>query len=228
MTTLILASASPARQKILRSAGISPQIMVSDVDEDAILAALPYPPQQQPADAVLALARAKAESVATTLGSARAVAPAGKRVLVIGCDSMLEFNGEILGKPHTPDVARARWHAMRGNHGVLHTGHWVVELDPHGEPGPPQQGHTSVPMEGHGESGTTTVHFSTITDEDIDAYVATGEPLHVAGAFTIDGIGGAFVERIEGDHNLVVGLSLPMMRRIVDRFNISWPSLWSV
>lgn len=202
---LVLASASPARLATLRSAGIEPTVVVSDVDEDAVLAsATERAPHGAltPADAVLTLARAKAEAVA-------GLASGG---LVLGCDSMLAFDGRILGKPADAAEATERWRAMRGRTGVLYTGHWLIDAT----------GAAAV-----GRTASTVVHFADLTDAEIDAYVATGEPLHVAGAFTIDGLGGPFVERIEGDHHNVVGLSLPLLRRLLAEAGVTIPALWN-
>ncbi len=200
MTTLVLASASPARLKTLRQAGIEPLVRVSDVDEDATLVAARAEASARgvtlsPADAVLALARAKAEAV-----TASAPIP---DALVLGCDSMLELDGQILGKPETPQVAISRWQAMRGRSGVLHTGHWLVDTRQDLRPA------------STGATDSTVVHFADLTDAEIEAYVATGEPLKVAGAFTVDGLGGPYVTGIEGDYHNVVGLSLPLLRRLL-------------
>jgi septum formation protein len=130
---------------------------------------------------------------------------------VLGCDSVLELDGEALGKPDTPDEAVRRWHAMRGRSGVLHTGHCLRD--------------TTTGREVHG-TGSTTVHFAEATDDEIAAYVGSGEPLQVAGAFTIDGLGGPFVSRIEGDHHNVVGLSLPLLRDLVRELGHAWTDLW--
>ncbi len=203
MTTLVLASASPARLSTLRAAGIEPTVAVSAVDEPAVLAAAGT---VTPAEAVLLLARAKA----------RDVAPAHPGALVLGCDSLLELDGEVLGKPADAEEATARWRAMRGRAGLLHTGHWLVDARPD---------HPAAGAESGGTS-TTVVHFADVTDAEIAAYVATGEPLHVAGAFTIDGLGGPFVERIEGDHHGVVGLSLPLLRRLLATRAVPIPTLW--
>jgi septum formation protein len=179
---LVLASASPARLATLQAAGVEPEVIVSGVDEDALTA-------DSPTELVQLLASAKARAVERTLdGSA----------LVLGCDSLLELDGEPLGKPAGPQEAIDRWKRMRGRRGVLHTGHCLI--GPHG---------TAE------RTASTVVHFAEVTDAEIEDYVATGEPLHVAGAFTIDGLGGWFIDRIEGDHHNVVGLSLPVLRRLL-------------
>lgn len=210
---LVLASASPARLLTLRHAGIEPRVLVSAVDETAILTAagdLPAP------ELVTRLAQAKACDVAARLtATAEASDPVGDGVVVVGCDSMLEFDGQVVGKPGDADTARARWRAMRGKHGVLHTGHWLIAA-----PGTSQQ------REAHGASSTV-VHFADLSDAEIDAYVATGEPLQVAGGFTIDGLGGPFIAGVEGDHHGVVGISLPLLRELLARVGISITQLWS-
>ena len=206
MTSLLtLASASPARLATLRSAGIEPNVVVSGVDEDEVLAAARRTSRValSPANAVLILARAKAEDVASRATDG----------LVLGCDSMLEFDGEIMGKPIDAATAAARWREMRGRSGALHTGHWLVDSRPGSE------GST-------GATASTIVHFADLSDAEVDAYVATGEPLHVAGAFTVDGLGGSFVESIEGDHHNVVGLSLPLVRRLLGERGVSVMQLW--
>jgi len=200
---LVLASASPARLTTLRAAGIEPAVQVSDVDEDAVLDALPE--GTPPADQVLQLARAKALDVA-----GRATGD-----LVLGCDSMLELAGQVHGKPADAAEAAQRWRRMRGRSGVLHTGHWLIDQRTTGTGG--QTGATS----------STTVHFADLSDAEIDAYVATGEPLVVAGAFTIDGRGGPFVSGIEGDHHGVVGLSLPLLRTLLGELGVTVPDLWA-
>jgi len=226
---LLLASASPARLTTLRAAGVEPRVLVSGVDEPAVLDAARAAGPLAPADAVLVLAQAKARDV---VGRVRAGhgGDSGAPDLVLGCDSMLELDGEVLGKPGSPDDARARWRAMRGRTGVLHTGHWLVDLRDDGDrardlavPGPASE---DRPHE-LGETSSTAVTFANVTDAEIDAYVATGEPLHVAGAFTIDGLGGAFVERVEGDHHGVVGLSLPTLRRLLLARDVAWTDLWT-
>ncbi|GAB2747186.1 septum formation inhibitor Maf [Terrabacter sp. 28] len=198
---LVLASASPARLSTLRAAGIDPTVVVSDVDEDLAVAEATerYGPLE-PADIALLLARAKAEDVASGLDD---------EAVVVGCDSVLELDGEVHGKPADAAEAVSRWHRMRGRSGVLHTGHWLVD-----DRGP---GGATL-----GATASTTVHFAKLSDDEIDAYVATGEPLTVAGAFTIDGLGGAFVTAVEGDHHNVVGLSLPLLRELLGDAGIGW------
>lgn len=203
-TRLVLASQSPARLAVLRGAGIEPEVVVSGVDEDAIVA-------DSCADLALVLARLKAEAVAA------GVDEVDEPTVVVGCDSVLDLDGQPLGKPHDPVTARERWLQQRGRSAVLHSGHWVIRLDQPRSPGPRSVGAT----------GSTVVHFADPSDAEIDAYVATGEPLEVAGAFTIDGFGGAFVERIEGDHHNVLGLSLPLLRHLLGQLGIEWPSLWN-
>lgn len=193
----VLASASPARLATLRAAGVEPDVLASGVDEDGVEAATP-------AGFALELAHRKATAVAEKLN--------GERALVLGCDSILELDGEILGKPGTPETARRRWLAMRGRTGTLHTGHYLIDLE---------HGRTAE------ATASTVVHFADITDAEIDAYVSTGEPLAVAGAFTVDGLGGPFVERIEGDYHNVVGLSLPLLRHLLADLGVFWPDLWS-
>ncbi len=213
MTRLLLASASPARRATLRAAGVEPVVAVSDVDEhDVLTDAVAAAGALTPAEAVLVLARAKAEDVAAKL----ALHPRTRDVVVLGCDSMLEFGGEVLGKPADAAQAAARWRAMRGSHGVLHTGHWLVDARP--------DDGTGLAV---GETASTTVWFADLSDEEIDAYVATEEPLRVAGAFTIDGLGGPFIERIEGDHHNVVGLSLPLLRHLLALVGVGIVDLWA-
>ena len=194
---LVLASASPARRALLKAAGIDADVLVSGVDESAVEADDAY-------TLSLALARMKARTVAAQM-------QAELGVLILGCDSVLAFDGEILGKPADADEATKRWQAMRGRSGVLHTGHHLTDL---------VGGHQAE------EVGTTVVHFADVTDDEIDAYVASGEPLNVAGGFTIDGRGGAFVERIEGDPGNVIGLSLPLLRRLLGELGVPITELW--
>ena len=202
---LVLASASPARRATLRTVGIEPTIIVSDVDEDATLAeATDRHGDLEPAEIALLLARAKCEAVAADLTTS---------AVVLGCDSVLELDGEVHGKPRDAAEAVERWRRMRGRAGTLHTGHWLRDERSADEGG------TSATL---GATASTTVHFARLSDAEVDAYVATGEPLRVAGAFTVDGLGGAFVESIEGDHHNVVGLSLPLLRELLAEVGVGW------
>ncbi|MDR1441975.1 MAG: Maf family nucleotide pyrophosphatase [Bifidobacteriaceae bacterium] len=204
---LILASASPARLATLRAAGIDPTVLATGIDEEAVLAdAKAASPGLGPAGQVLALARAKAEAAAPS---------APPKALVLGCDSMLELDGEVLGKPTGPPDAARRIRQQSGRRATLHTGHWLA--------GPAQ---AASQRRGEGQVSSTIVRFGQITDAEIAAYVATGEPLAVAGAFTIDGLGGPFIEGVEGDHHGVVGLSLPVLRQLLGRFGLSVCDLW--
>ncbi len=213
MTTLVLGSASTARLRTLQRAGVTPSVLVSNVDEDAVLAAAQVTYGSLAPDEVpLVLARAKAEAVATMLDDGLDDAPDDP--IVLGCDSVLELDGEVHGKPADAESATERWQRMRGRSGVLHTGHWVIDLREDGS------GATL------GGVASTTVHFADVSDAEIEAYVATGEPLTVAGAFTTDGLGGAFVRGIEGDHHNVVGVSLPMLRTLLADCGVPWTSLW--
>jgi septum formation protein len=198
VTQLVLASASPARLQTLRNAGIDPVVIVSGVDESR-LDGLP------PAELALQLAELKCAAVA-----ARDEVPAG--ALVLGCDSVLDLDGEALGKPGDADEAVRRWHAMRGRTGILRTGHCLRDT---------ATGRVAA------ATASTTVRFADVTDEEVAAYVATGEPLEVAGAFTVDGLGGAFVTGIEGDHHNVVGVSLPLVRELAAELGHAWTELWT-
>lgn len=211
MTRLVLASTSPARLRLLRDGGIEPTTIAPGVDEDAVVERLTAMGAiGNTADMVLALARAKAEAVLDH--------PEARGAVLIGCDSSLEFDGEALGKPHEPEVARQRWLAMRGRSGTLYSGHWVID---NREPEPGKLAPAA------GTASASIVHFADLTEAEIDAYVATGEPLKVAGAFTIDGLGGAFLRGIEGDSHTVVGLSLPTLRTLVRDLGIEYTSLWN-
>jgi septum formation protein len=257
----VLASASPARLRLLTAAGIDADVVLSGVDESVV-------EEPAPDKLSLILARLKATAVADRLSAgaatdqltvdagvgqrtvitaadqrtadaaadqhtattaadqrtgdavadqvmARAAAERRRgrerRTLVLGCDSVLAFEGKALGKPADPDEATQRWRRMRGRHGVLYTGHCLVDLA------------TDRLVE---DVAGTTVHFANASDEEIAAYVATGEPLRVAGAFTIDGIGGPFIERIEGDPGTVIGLSLPLLRHLLARLDLPISALW--
>jgi septum formation protein len=196
---LILASASPARLATLRAAGLDPEVHVSGVDEHV-------PPGVATAELCARLATAKAYAVAGRLD--------GSEAWVIGCDSLLDLDGEVHGKPGTAAVAVQRWRRMRGRSGALHTGHCVV----HTSAGGTAAGLTRV--------AATVVHFADVSDAEIEAYAATGEPVDVAGAFTLDGLGGAFVTRVEGDPHNVVGVSLPLLRDMFAEMGLAWLSVW--
>lgn len=207
MTRLVLASSSPARLALLRSAGIEPEIVLPDADEPALAAkARQENPDLSAEYLVGLLAKAKAESVLQDTSTHGA--------LILGGDSALEFQGEILGKPHEPEVAIQRWGKLSGNSGVLHSGHYLID---NRDPANPV-GSLAV--------SSTKVFFSNISEQEILDYVATGEPLKVAGAFTIDGLGGAFIDRIEGDSHTVVGLSLKVLRELAAGFGVHYPSFW--
>lgn len=200
---LVLASASPARLGVLRAAGLDPLVEVSEVDEDALLEELS---ESTPHRRVTALAEAKAGWVAGRSSGADSV--------VIGCDSMLLVGGELVGKPGTPEVARRRWSAMAGRTGELITGHAVLVV---------RDGTVETSVSAH---ASTRVHFAEPTEAEISAYIDSGEPLAVAGGFTLDGLGGWFVDRIEGDPSNVIGISLPLTRRLLTEVGVALPDLW--
>ncbi|MEU3404782.1 nucleoside triphosphate pyrophosphatase [Streptomyces sp. NPDC006670] len=195
--TLVLASASPARLNLLRQAGLAPHVIVSGFDEDTL-------DHDEPAELALALAEAKAGVVAEL--------PEAAGALVIGCDSVLELDGEALGKPADAAEATARWKSMRGRAGVLRTGHCVIDT-----------------ATGRQVSATasTTVRFGEPTDAEVAAYVESGEPLHVAGAFTLDGLSSAFIDGIDGDPGNVIGLSMPLLRSLLGELGVSITDLWA-
>jgi septum formation protein len=201
---LVLASASPARLATLRSAGVEPHVVVSTVDEDDVVSRYGVTGAE---DVALVLARAKAEDVASH-------DDLPDDALVLGCDSVLALDGQVHGKPASAEEAVARWRRMRGGSGVLHTGHWLVDRRDDGTGGT------------IGAVSSTVVEFADLSDDEIDAYVATGEPLRVAGGFTVDGLGGPYVRGIEGDHHGVVGLSLPLLRDLVRELGVVWHGLW--
>lgn len=208
---LYLASTSPARLATLRAVGIDPVPVPSHVDEDAVAASAG---PQDPEAYVTLLARAKAEAVAERL--ADDPGPSGLDGLVLGGDSAFVLDGTVYGKPHLPEVARERWRTQRGRTGILYSGHWLIDA--------------RGGLLGRALGGATaaTVQFaSDITDEEIDAYIATGEPLKVAGAFTIDSKGAGFIERVEGDPHTVVGLSVPYLRTLVRSLGVEWTALWN-
>lgn len=218
MTRLILASQSPARTKLLSNAGIAHDVLVSDVDEDAVQARYGV---TDPHDTALLLARAKAEAVASL--------PEADGALVIGCDSVFEFEGEAHGKPYTADVARERMLRMSGSMGVLHTGHWLVDC---------RDTDTKSSDDDDDDAGTGTgatlgavssaeVHFMEMSEDEIDTYIATGEPLQCAGSFTIDGYGGAFIRKVDGDPHTVVGLSISTLRSLLGQAKVNVTELWT-
>ncbi len=197
MRRLVLASQSPARLNLLRQAGLAPEVIVSGFDEDTVTA-------PTPAELALALARAKASVVAAR--------PEAAGALVIGCDSVLDLDGQALGKPADAEEATARWKAMRGRAGTLQTGHCVWDTA--------SGRHVAA-------TASTVVHFGEPSDAEIAAYVASGEPLYVAGAFTLDGRSAPFVEGIEGDHGNVIGISLPLVRRLLAELGVGITELWA-
>lgn len=216
---LYLASASPARKMLLEQAGTRPIIIPSAVDEDRALEAFARSrgkpvDELTPAEVVLELARCKALDVADNgIDPETGGAIDG---LVLGGDSMFEFDGTVYGKPHEPHVARERWREQRGRTGTLWSGQWLVDR------------RAGASGDGAGAVTSANVTFvDDLTDDELDAYIATGEPLKVAGAFTIDSLAGAFIERIDGDPSTVIGMSLPTVRRLARDIGVSWHNLWS-
>jgi septum formation protein len=205
---LYLASTSPARLATLRAVGVEPILLAPGVDEEAAVAAAG---ELTPRETVALLARLKAEAVV-----GRGVDGEGIDGFILGGDSAFEFDGVVYGKPHEPTVARERWLLQRGREGQLHSGHWLID----------HRG--GVARGAAGDVSTSTVRFADdITDDEIDAYVATGEPLEVAGAFTIDSLGAPFIAEVRGDPHAVVGLSVATLRTLLLGFGVNWPSLWN-
>ncbi len=196
---------------LMRQVGIEPRLEAPDVDEEAVIAKLERAESRvlPPAEHVLVLAQHKARDVAHRL------AAEGFEGIVIGGDSMFELGGEIFGKPLTPENATARWRSMRGKTGVLHSGHSVIAVE------------NGVLNERNAVAEARVSFAHDITDEEIATYVATGEPLQVAGAFTVDSLGGAFIDRVDGDPSTVVGMSLSTVRRLIVSLGFSWTSLWN-
>jgi septum formation protein len=190
----VLASASPARRRLLQTVGIDPIVRVSDFDESQIQLS-------DPAELVQVLAQKKAETVVPQFESA----------LIMGCDSVLAVNGEIHGKPASPEDAIARWQIMQGHFGDLYTGHTLIDT---------AQTRSLVKCQ------VTRVYFGQMSDRAIEAYVATGEPLKCAGAFALEGFGSLFVEKIEGCHSNVIGLSLPLLRRMLAEIGYEVTDFW--
>ncbi|SER55931.1 septum formation protein [Mycobacterium sp. 88mf] len=207
MTRVVLGSASTGRLGVLRQAGLDPLVVVSGVDEDAVIASLADAPPEQ---VVSALAAAKADEVFTHLPAA----VAGDCV-VIGCDSMLFLDGQLCGKPGDVDTARRQWQSMSGRTAQLYSGHAVLVV---------RDGAVAHRV---ADTGITAVHFGSPTDTDLEAYLESGEPLGVAGGFTLDGLGGWFIEGIDGDPSNVIGLSLPLLRRMLATAGLSIADLWA-
>ena len=208
MTRVVLASASPGRRKVLRQAGIDPLVIVSGVDEDAVVARLD--PDATPGAVTTALAAAKADAVAHVLDPDVAA-----DCVVIGCDSMLYRDGELRGKPSSAAAARTGWQEMGGTSGTLYTGHCVIRL----------QDNTITYRAA--DATATTVNFGVPSPADLDAYVASGEPTAVAGGFTLDGLGGWFIDGVDGDPSAVIGIGLPLTRRLLEHVGLSIAELWN-
>ena len=217
---LYLASTSPARLATLLAVGIDPIAIAPGVDEEAAVdaAAAAHPEGRLPAaEMVQLLARLKAEAVLSpVLLESAGLKPSRLDGFILGGDSAFELDGTVFGKPHEPEIARERWLRQRGRSGVLHSGHWLID-------------HRGGAMRAAaGRASRATVHFANdIEDAEIDAYIATGEPLSVAGAFTIDSKGAGFIDRIEGDPHSVVGLSVPLLRKLVHELGGRYTDLWN-
>lgn len=226
MITFVLASASPSRLRILEQAGVDPLVRPSRVDEDALQAGLPGGTPH--VRVVEELARAKAADVLEREGetlAAEARAAGADTLVVVGCDSMLLVDGQLEGKPHTYEKAMERWRRLRGRHGVLLTGHAMLVADL-ADVGVAGGGDDVVVRYSGADTSDTTVHFGAPSDADLDVYLRTGEPLECAGAFTIESLGGWFIDRIEGDPSSVIGLSLPLLRRLLKDAGLHAHSLW--
>lgn len=206
---LILASASPARLATLRNAGINPIVRVSNVDEEAIELSMAA---ATPSEIAQALAQAKCEKVTQELANNNELTP---NTIVIGCDSVFELNGKPYGKPENASQAKSRWQKMMNTTGILHTGHYVTFTNQLGD-------RTTAEA-----TASTQVHLGELTDAEMDAYVDSGEPFAVAGGFTLDGLGGAFVQGVTGDPSNVVGISLPTVRKLLTELGITWTDLWN-
>jgi septum formation protein len=208
LTRVVLGSASTGRRKVLRQAGIDPLVIVSGIDEDRLISGLG--PQAPPGDVVCAVARAKAEQVAGELDATIAA-----DCVVIGCDSMLYLDGQLCGKPESIAAARQLWQSMAGRSGQLYTGHCVIRLLDN------EIAHSEA------QTSITTVHFGTPSPADLEAYLADGESLRVAGGFTLDGLGGWFIDGVDGDPSNVIGVSLPLLRSLLHRIGVSLAALWA-
>ena len=193
---VVLASASPARKRLLEASGVPFEVIISGVDEED-----PKITSLSPKEMVIALAILKAHTVKEKVGNSH---------LIIGCDSTFEFNGKSLGKPGTPDVAIARCKELRGNFGYLHTGQCVIDTE------------NGIEVS---DISTSKVYFAQMSDEEIESYVATGEPLQVAGGFTLDGLSAPFISRIEGDSTGIIGLSMPHLRLAINSLGLNWSDI---
>jgi septum formation protein len=196
---LVLASASPARLRLLRDAGLAPDVIVSGASEEGT-------DHLPPAEAVVVLARRKVAAVAGRLRD-------GEEALIIGCDSLLEFDGRARGRPPTPEAARLLWRQLRGRTGHLHTGHHLLD--------------TATGAEA-AATDTALVRFGSPTEREIDAYVTTGEPLHVAGGFTLEGFGAPWIDGIDGNYGTITGLSLPVLRHLLRQVGVELIDLWAI
>jgi septum formation protein len=208
MTRVVLGSASPGRRKVLRQAGIEPLVVVSGVDEGALVAALGADPD--PAVVTAALAEAKATHVAKLLDRVVAM-----DCVVIGCDSMLQSGGELRGKPESEAAAWLQWQVMAGTVAQLYTGHCVIRL------------RDNAIVYQRTETTATAIRFASPSADELSAYIATGEPMRVAGGFTLDGVGGWFIEAVDGDPSAVIGLGLPTTRRLIESAGLSLAELWA-
>lgn len=235
-TVFVLASASSGRAGTLRRAGIEPLIRVSEVDEGAILAEFEdVSSAEDAAEKVTALAHAKLADVVAHLEIEQVLdfavsqgMPVPSQVVVVGCDSMLDVAGELVGKPHTPQVAFQRIKQLSGNRVRLFTGHamTLLTVEPVAScdcPGKLRLQETATLS----QCESTEIEFTHLTDAEITAYIATGEPLFVAGSFTIDGLGGPFIRGVKGDPHSVVGISLPLLRDLATKLGVAWPTLWN-
>jgi len=208
MTQVVLASASSGRLRILRNAGIDPLVVVSDVDEDAVVAGLAA--DAEPGTVVTTLAEAKGDAVARRLDD-----ELRRDCVVIGCDSLLHLDGKLCGKPHSAESALRQWESMAGHSGLLYTGHCVIRI------------RDGAVVHRGSAAAVTTVHFASPSPIELSAYLDSGEPLGVAGAFTIDGLGGWFIEAVDGDPSNVVGLGLALTRQLLKAADVSVSDLWA-
>ena len=215
----VLASSSPSRLSLLRNAGIEPVVIRPQVDEHAVVERVS---PQSVVDEVALLAQTKAKAVINVLAQDphEELIGSADTCVLIACDSLLELDGESVGKPGDTQATTEVWKRLRGRSAVLHTGHYIAILRP---------GHTGWDLVDHADAvGSTVLHTAPVSDEEIAAYCATGEPFHVAGALTIDGYGAAFVESLEGDHTNVIGLSIPLARTLITKLGVNWPDLWKI